>query len=71
VRLRCLVDNSVRPSSPYWGEHGLSFLVEGDDDGASCSTPEPGAAAFVALSRAFEGRVFHCPSGTTVELQRP
>jgi 7,8-dihydropterin-6-yl-methyl-4-(beta-D-ribofuranosyl)aminobenzene 5'-phosphate synthase len=28
MRLRCLVDNSVQPSSPFWGEHGLSFLVE-------------------------------------------
>jgi 7,8-dihydropterin-6-yl-methyl-4-(beta-D-ribofuranosyl)aminobenzene 5'-phosphate synthase len=27
-----------------------------------------GPAAFVALSRAFEDRVFHCPAGTTVEL---
>jgi 7,8-dihydropterin-6-yl-methyl-4-(beta-D-ribofuranosyl)aminobenzene 5'-phosphate synthase len=27
-----------------------------------------GPAAFVALSKAFEGRVFHCPAGTTLEL---
>jgi 7,8-dihydropterin-6-yl-methyl-4-(beta-D-ribofuranosyl)aminobenzene 5'-phosphate synthase len=30
-----------------------------------------GPTAFVALSRAFEGRVLHCPAGTTVDLQRP
>jgi 7,8-dihydropterin-6-yl-methyl-4-(beta-D-ribofuranosyl)aminobenzene 5'-phosphate synthase len=30
-----------------------------------------GPTAFVALARAFEGRVFHCPAGTTVDLQRP
>ena len=28
MRLTCLVDNAVKPSSPYWGEHGLSFLIE-------------------------------------------
>jgi len=27
MRLTCLVDNCV-PSSPLWGEHGLSFLIE-------------------------------------------
>jgi 7,8-dihydropterin-6-yl-methyl-4-(beta-D-ribofuranosyl)aminobenzene 5'-phosphate synthase len=31
MRLQCLVDNSVQPSSAFWGEHGLSFLVEADD----------------------------------------
>jgi 7,8-dihydropterin-6-yl-methyl-4-(beta-D-ribofuranosyl)aminobenzene 5'-phosphate synthase len=28
MKLTCVVDNSVAPSSPFWGEHGLSFLVE-------------------------------------------
>ena len=28
VKLTCLVDNSVGPGSPFWGEHGLAFLVE-------------------------------------------
>jgi 7,8-dihydropterin-6-yl-methyl-4-(beta-D-ribofuranosyl)aminobenzene 5'-phosphate synthase len=31
MRLRCIVDNSVQPSSPFWGEHGLAFLVDADD----------------------------------------
>ena len=31
MKLKCLVDNAVSPSSPYWGEHGLSFLIESDD----------------------------------------
>jgi 7,8-dihydropterin-6-yl-methyl-4-(beta-D-ribofuranosyl)aminobenzene 5'-phosphate synthase len=30
MRLQCLVDNSVRPSSAFWGEHGLSFLIDAD-----------------------------------------
>jgi 7,8-dihydropterin-6-yl-methyl-4-(beta-D-ribofuranosyl)aminobenzene 5'-phosphate synthase len=31
MRLQCVVDNSVAPSSAFWGEHGLSFLIETDD----------------------------------------
>lgn len=41
MQLTCLVDNGVAPSSRFWGEHGLSFLVESEgrrilwDTGAS------------------------------------
>jgi len=28
MRLICLVDNAVLSHSPFWGEHGLAFLVE-------------------------------------------
>jgi 7,8-dihydropterin-6-yl-methyl-4-(beta-D-ribofuranosyl)aminobenzene 5'-phosphate synthase len=28
VKLTCLVDNAVQPSSGFWGEHGLAYLVE-------------------------------------------
>ncbi len=28
MRLTCLVDNAVQPSSGLWGEHGLAYLVE-------------------------------------------
>ena len=28
VKLTCLVDNAVQPSSPFWGEHGLAYLIE-------------------------------------------
>ncbi len=31
MKIHCLVDNSVAPLSDYWGEHGLSFLVETDE----------------------------------------
>ena len=31
MRVQCLVDNSVMPSSPFWGEHGLSLLIESED----------------------------------------
>ena len=28
VRVICIVDNAVQPGSRFWGEHGLSFLIE-------------------------------------------
>ena len=31
MKVQCLVDNSVRPSSAFWGEHGLAFLIDADD----------------------------------------
>ena len=30
-QITCVVENSVRPSTPFWGEHGLAFLIETDD----------------------------------------
>ncbi len=28
MKLTCLVDNAVQPSSGFWGEHGLAYLIE-------------------------------------------
>jgi 7,8-dihydropterin-6-yl-methyl-4-(beta-D-ribofuranosyl)aminobenzene 5'-phosphate synthase len=28
VRITCVVDDAVQRSSPFWGEHGVSFLIE-------------------------------------------
>jgi 7,8-dihydropterin-6-yl-methyl-4-(beta-D-ribofuranosyl)aminobenzene 5'-phosphate synthase len=28
MRVICVVDDAVQRSSPYWGEHGLAFLIE-------------------------------------------
>jgi 7,8-dihydropterin-6-yl-methyl-4-(beta-D-ribofuranosyl)aminobenzene 5'-phosphate synthase len=28
MKLTCVVDNAVQPSSGYWGEHGLAYLIE-------------------------------------------
>ena len=30
MRLICVSDDAVQRSSPYWGEHGLSFLIEAE-----------------------------------------
>ena len=27
-KITCVIDNAVKPSSPFWGEHGLAFLIE-------------------------------------------
>ncbi len=41
MKLTCLVDNTVQAGSPFWGEHGVAFLIEGEqgcllfDTGAS------------------------------------
>jgi 7,8-dihydropterin-6-yl-methyl-4-(beta-D-ribofuranosyl)aminobenzene 5'-phosphate synthase len=31
MQVTCVVDDSVQRSSPYWGEHGLAFLIEMGD----------------------------------------
>ncbi len=31
MKLTCLTDNSVLTHSPFWGEHGLSFVVDSPD----------------------------------------
>ncbi len=28
MKVTCVVDNAVQRSSPFWGEHGLAFLIE-------------------------------------------
>lgn len=28
IKITCIVDNAVQRSSPFWGEHGLAFLIE-------------------------------------------
>jgi 7,8-dihydropterin-6-yl-methyl-4-(beta-D-ribofuranosyl)aminobenzene 5'-phosphate synthase len=30
-KIMCMIDNAVQHASPYWGEHGLSFLIETED----------------------------------------
>jgi len=30
MRVTCVVDNAARRSSPFWGEHGLAFLIENE-----------------------------------------
>ena len=30
MKVTCVVDNAVQRSSPFWGEHGLAFLIEAE-----------------------------------------
>lgn len=30
MRITCVVDDAVERTSPFWGEHGLAFLIESD-----------------------------------------
>jgi 7,8-dihydropterin-6-yl-methyl-4-(beta-D-ribofuranosyl)aminobenzene 5'-phosphate synthase len=30
MRVTCVVDDAVQRSSPFWGEHGVAFLIEAD-----------------------------------------
>ena len=30
MRLTCIVDDAVQRSSPFWGEHGIAFLIEAE-----------------------------------------
>lgn len=67
MKITCLVDNSVQAGSTFWGEHGLSFLIEAQgkhllfDTGASGTVLvhnlqelniQPGGMAALALSHA-------------------
>jgi 7,8-dihydropterin-6-yl-methyl-4-(beta-D-ribofuranosyl)aminobenzene 5'-phosphate synthase len=31
MKLTCVVDNTVHPGTPFWGEHGVSFLIESEE----------------------------------------
>lgn len=43
MRLTCLVDNAVQPSSGFWGEHGLAYLVEAAGQRILFDTGQSGA----------------------------
>ena len=42
MKIRCLVDNSARRSSQFWGEHGLSFHIETADGAVLFDTGQSG-----------------------------
>lgn len=46
MKILCLVDNSVKPLSNFWGEHGLAFLV---DTGEARMVFDTGASGTVLL----------------------
>ena len=52
MKITCLVDNAVKPSSPYWGEHGLSFLIESGNERVLFDTGTSGTVLLHNLSSA-------------------
>lgn len=42
MRVICVVDDAVERSSPYWGEHGVAFLVETEDGRVLFDTGQSG-----------------------------
>ena len=42
-KITCVVDNTVQRSSQFWGEHGLSFLIETDQGCALFDTGQSGS----------------------------
>lgn len=54
MKLTCLVDNGVLPHSPFWGEHGLAFLLDSPDGRVLFDT---GASGTVLLHNLKAARV--------------
>lgn len=46
VRITCVTENTAQPSSPFWGEHGLSFLIESEQ---GCVLFDTGQTATILL----------------------
>jgi 7,8-dihydropterin-6-yl-methyl-4-(beta-D-ribofuranosyl)aminobenzene 5'-phosphate synthase len=42
MRVRCVVDDAVQRSSPFWGEHGLAFLIDLEGDCVLFDTGQSG-----------------------------
>ena len=46
ARITCITENTAQPSSPFWGEHGLSFFIESEQ---GCVLFDTGQTATVLL----------------------
>lgn len=42
MRITCVVDDAVQRSSPFWGEHGVAFLIESDQGRVLFDTGQSG-----------------------------
>ena len=59
-KITCVVDNAVQPRSPFWGEHGLAFRLQVDQD---CALFDTGRSEFVLLHNL--GLLGECPRGAS------
>lgn len=44
LKVSCMIEDTVQHSSPFWGEHGLSFLIETGDRRVLFDTGQSGTA---------------------------
>ena len=44
MKIPCLIDNAVLPSSTFWGEHGLAFTIQTDEGQVLFDTGNSGVA---------------------------
>ena len=42
MRVLCVIDDAIQRSSPYWGEHGLAFLIEAEGQRVLFDTGQSG-----------------------------
>lgn len=56
IKITCIVDNTVQRGSPFWGEHGLAFRLEVDQQ---CALFDTGASGTVLLHNL--GLLAGCP----------
>ncbi len=59
-KITCVIDNAVQHSSRFWGEHGLSFLIETDNGNVLFDTGQTEAVLAHNL-----GLLGDAPRGTT------
>ena len=50
-KITCVIDNSVKSSSPLWGEHGLAFRIDTDDGSVQFDTGASAALLAHNLAR--------------------
>jgi 7,8-dihydropterin-6-yl-methyl-4-(beta-D-ribofuranosyl)aminobenzene 5'-phosphate synthase len=50
MRLYCVVDDAVERSSPFWGEHGLAFIIETEGSRVLFDTGQSGTVLLRNLS---------------------
>jgi 7,8-dihydropterin-6-yl-methyl-4-(beta-D-ribofuranosyl)aminobenzene 5'-phosphate synthase len=51
MQLTCVVDNSVRTASSFWGEHGVAFMIETGDGTVLFDTGQSGTVLLHNLDR--------------------
>jgi len=62
-KITCVIENSVKQGTPFWGEHGLSFRIEVDD---ACALFDTGNSEAVLLHNL--GLLGRCPRNASAVI---